>query len=144
MIRWLLLVLMIISGAGPSYAVLPDEMLPNAAQEARARAISLGLRCLVCQNQSIDDSGATLAKDLRVIVRERIVAGDTDAQVTDYVVSRYGNFVLLKPPFQADTALLWILPFAMLIIALGLVYRYLRQQPQLNEADANNDILKSD
>ena len=144
MIRWLLLVLMIISGAGPSYAVLPDEMLPNAAQEARARAISLGLRCLVCQNQSIDDSGATLAKDLRVIVRERIVAGETDTQVTDYVVSRYGNFVLLKPPFQADTALLWILPFAMLIVALGLVYRYLRQQPQLNEADANNDILKSD
>lgn len=144
MIRWLLVVLMIISGAGPSYAVLPDEMLPNAAQEARARAISLGLRCLVCQNQSIDDSSASLAKDLRVIVRERIVAGDTDAQVTDYVVSRYGNFVLLKPPFQADTALLWILPFAMLIVALGLVYRYLRQQTQLNEADANNDILKSD
>lgn len=125
-------------------AVLPEEMLRDAAQEARARDISLNLRCLVCQNQSIDDSNASLAKDLRLIVRERIVAGDSDEQVTNFVVSRYGNYVLLKPPFQANTALLWLLPFALLILALGLAYRYLRQQPDFASGDSKNEILKSD
>ncbi len=124
-----------------AFAVNPDEMLQDPAQEARAREISQNLRCLVCQNQSIDDSNASLAKDLRVIVRERITAGDTNEQVVDYVVKRYGNYVLLKPPFQADTALLWLLPFILMVVALGGAWTYLRQQPAPEEGDAVNDIL---
>jgi len=124
-----------------AFAVNPDEMLQDPAQEARAREISQNLRCLVCQNQSIDDSNASLAKDLRVIVRERITAGDTNEQVVDYVVKRYGNYVLLKPPFQADTALLWLLPFILMVVALGGAWTYLRQQPAPEEGDAANDIL---
>lgn len=91
-------------------AVNPDEMLDDPALEARAREISKGLRCLVCQNQSIDDSDADLARDLRVLVRERLVAGDSDGQVIDYVVSRYGDFVLMRPPFKATTYALWLGP----------------------------------
>ena len=91
-------------------AVLPGEMLDDPALEARAREISKGLRCLVCQNQSIDDSDANLARDLRVLVRERLVAGDSDGQVIDYVVSRYGDFVLMRPPFKATTYALWLGP----------------------------------
>lgn len=102
---------------GPAFAVQPDEILPDARLEQRARKISEGLRCLVCQNESIDDSGASLAKDLRVLVRERLKAGDSDAQIRAYLVARYGNFILLKPPFEWDTALLWLSPFALL--ALG-------------------------
>ena len=91
-------------------AVNPDEMLDDPALEARAREISKGLRCLVCQNQSIDDSDADLARDLRVLVRERLAAGDGDGQVIDYVVSRYGDFVLMRPPFKATTYALWLGP----------------------------------
>ena len=91
-------------------AVNPDEMLDDPALEARAREISKGLRCLVCQNQSIDDSDADLARDLRVLVRERLAAGDSDGQVIDYVVSRYGDFVLMRPPFKATTYALWLGP----------------------------------
>ena len=91
-------------------AVNPDEMLDDPALEARAREISKGLRCLVCQNQSIDDSDADLARDLRVLVRERLVAGDSDGRVIDYVVSRYGDFVLMRPPFKATTYALWLGP----------------------------------
>jgi cytochrome c-type biogenesis protein CcmH len=99
----------------PAWAVPPDEMLKDAGLEARARAISSELRCLVCQNQSIDDSDASLAKDLRIIVRERLVAGDSDAAIKDYLVQRYGTFVLLRPPLGFDTALLWALPFLAVI-----------------------------
>ena len=91
----------------PVKAVQPDEVLQDPALEARARHISEGLRCLVCQNQSIDDSEAPLAKDLRLLVRERLTAGDTDQQIEDFVVARYGEFVLLKPRFTAHTLLLW-------------------------------------
>lgn len=105
---------------GPVQAVQPDEVLPNAALEQRARDISAGLRCLVCQNQSIDDSDAPLARDLRVLVRERLVAGDGDAQVRDFVVARYGEFVLLSPPLNWRTILLWAAPF--LILAFGLAW----------------------
>jgi len=122
-------------------AVMPDEMLKDSGLEARARAISQNLRCLVCQNQSIDDSDAALAKDLRIIVRERLTAGDTDGQVMDYVVKRYGNYVLLKPPFQIDTALLWLLPFVLLIVALGSAWAYLHQQPTPEEGPTTNEIL---
>ncbi|MDJ1159044.1 cytochrome c-type biogenesis protein CcmH [Chelatococcus sp. SYSU_G07232] len=110
----------------PVRAVQPDEVLPDAKLEARARAISAGLRCLVCQNQSIDDSDAPLARDLRILVRERLKAGDSDAAVRDFVVSRYGEFVLLKPPFGPHTLLLWAGPFAVLlagVVALAILAR---------------------
>jgi cytochrome c-type biogenesis protein CcmH len=131
-------------GVGAAHAVLPSEMLTNPVQEARARAISSNLRCLVCQNQTIDDSSADLARDLRLIVRERIVAGDSDAQVMDYVVARYGNYVLLKPPFQMDTALLWLLPFVALILALAVAYATLRGRAVPDEGEEPNDILKGE
>ena len=101
--------------AAPAYAVDPGEILPDAALEARARAISSELRCLVCQNQSIDDSNAPLAKDLRVLVRERLNAGETDRDVVDFIVARYGDFVLLKPPFNRHTLLLWLAPLLCLV-----------------------------
>ena len=105
----------------PVKAVQPDEVLQDPALEARARHISEGLRCLVCQNQSIDDSEAPLAKDLRVLVRERLTAGDTDQQIEDFVVARYGEFVLLKPRFTAHTLLLWFATPAVFLVALLIV-----------------------
>jgi cytochrome c-type biogenesis protein CcmH len=106
----------------PAVAVTPDEMLKDPALEARARQLSQELRCMVCQNQSIDDSEAPLAHDLRVLVRDRLTAGDSDSQVLDYLVSRYGEFVLLKPRFETSTLLLWGLPPLALISGLiGLV-----------------------
>jgi cytochrome c-type biogenesis protein CcmH len=105
--------------AAPALAVLPDEMLADPGLESRARAISQELRCLVCQNQSIDDSNADLAHDLRVLVRERLKAGDSDAQVVRYVVDRYGQFVLLRPPVEPVTYVLWFGPG--LILAGGAV-----------------------
>ncbi len=113
----LLLLLLPLFCASPSFAVLPDEMLPDAGQEARAVALSKILRCVVCQNQNIDDSAAPIARDMRLLLRERIAAGDTDDQAVAYLVQRYGNYVLLKPPFQMDTWLLWIAPFLVLAIA---------------------------
>jgi len=104
-----------------AYAVLPDEMLPDRNLESRARALSRSLRCMVCQNQSIDDSEAPLARDLRILVRERLKQGDSDTQVLDYLTTRYGEFVLLKPPLAWHTALLWFSPLGLLIIgAIGL------------------------
>ena len=103
--------------ATSALAVQPDEVLKDPVLERRAREISAGLRCLVCQNQSIDDSDAPLAKDLRVLVRERLKAGDTDWDVQSYVVQRYGEFVLLRPVFGAHTLLLWLTP--VLMLALG-------------------------
>jgi len=112
-----LLVLMLAFGfAGSALAVKPDEMLADPALEARARTLSEGLRCMVCQNQSIDESDADLARDLRILVRQRLVAGDTDQQVMDYVVSRYGEFVLLKPRFDLRNALLWGTPVLLLLV----------------------------
>lgn len=102
--------------AGAAQAVKPDEMLADPALEARARALSEGLRCMVCQNQSIDESDADLARDLRILVRQRLVAGDTDQQVMDYVVSRYGEFVLLKPRLDLRNALLWGTPVLLLLV----------------------------
>jgi cytochrome c-type biogenesis protein CcmH len=102
------------------YAVQPDEVMADSAQEARARELSRDLRCMVCQNQSIDDSDASLARDLRLLVRERIAAGDTNSQVLDFLVARYGEFVLLKPPFKSETLLLWLLP-PLVLIGGGLV-----------------------
>jgi cytochrome c-type biogenesis protein CcmH len=116
-----LLSVLISLAISPAKAVEPDEVLQDPVLEARARHISEGLRCLVCQNQSIDDSAAPLAKDLRVLVRERLKAGDTDQQIEDFVVGRYGEFVLLKPRFEPLTFLLWFATPAVLIIALLIV-----------------------
>jgi len=106
-----------------AFAVQPGEMLPDPALEKRARTISAELRCLVCQNQSIDDSDAPLAGDLRRLVRERIMAHDSDAQVLDYIVARYGEFVLLKPRFELSTLLLWLTPVLVLLGGIALVIR---------------------
>lgn len=103
----------------PAHAVQPSEVLQDPALEARARALSAHLRCLVCQNQSIDDSDAPLAKDLRLLVRERLVAGDSDSEVTSFLVARYGEFVLLKPPFAMHTLLLWLTPLLLLAGAVA-------------------------
>jgi len=105
------------SRISPALALTPDEQLKDPALEARARAISAELRCLVCQNQSIDDSEAPLAMDLRTLVREQLTAGKSDTQVLDYIVERYGQFVLLKPRFEPETLILWGTPFAVLLVA---------------------------
>jgi cytochrome c-type biogenesis protein CcmH len=120
--------------AGPALAVLPSERLADPALEARARALSLELRCQVCQNQSIDDSNAPLAADLRRLVRERLVAGDSDAGVLDYVVRRYGDYVLLRPPMREDTALLWFGPLAILVLGGAGAFVYLRRRKPAAEA----------
>jgi cytochrome c-type biogenesis protein CcmH len=112
--------------AAPASAVEPDERLADPALEARAREISKELRCVVCQNQSIDDSNAGIARDLRILVRERLVAGDRDAQVIDYVVARYGDYVLLDPPFKPSTWALWIGPPLMAGIVVFLIVMFLR------------------
>ncbi len=110
--------------ASPGWAVLPDEMMADPALEARAREISKDIRCLVCQNQSIDDSNADLARDLRLLVRDRLKAGDNDEAVIAYLTARYGDFVRLRPPFQPNTWLLWLGPPAVLVAgATGIVWR---------------------
>ena len=138
-----LALLVVLAFSGAAHAVKPDEMLADPALEARARALSEGLRCMVCQNQSIDESDADLARDLRVLVRERLKAGDSDAQVMDYVVSRYGEFVLLKPRFEARNALLWGAP-ALLLLAGGLfVFRAARRRPAAPRTQALSDEEKA-
>ncbi|PZR91556.1 MAG: cytochrome c-type biogenesis protein CcmH [Stutzerimonas stutzeri] len=120
--------------SAPVLAVQPNEVLKDQALEQRARQISSGLRCLVCQNQSIDDSDAPLAKDLRVLVRERLVAGDNDKAVIDFVVARYGDFVLLRPPMNARTIALWAAPF--LIVLFGAAFLWRRRNRAAAPADA--------
>lgn len=130
LLRHLLLAVSLFA-ASTAYAVEPSEMLADQKLEARARVISAGLRCLVCQNQSIDDSNAPLAKDLRVIVRERLVAGDSDDAVRDYLVARYGEFILLKPPLNTGTILLWTATPA--ILAAALIVVFLRRRRPVRE-----------
>ena len=113
--------------AAPCRAVMPDEMLQDPALEARARTLSQELRCVVCQNQSIDDSNAPLAHDLRVLLRDRLQSGDSDRQALEFIVARYGNFVLLKPPMQLNTLLLWIGPLLILLAAGAVFSRYVRR-----------------
>jgi cytochrome c-type biogenesis protein CcmH len=115
--RLLVIVLCVLATTTSVLAVQPDEILKDPTLEGRARTLSAGLRCLVCQNQSIDDSDAPLARDLRLLIRERLVAGDSDNQVLGFIVGRYGEFVLLKPRFEARTILLWGGPFALVLIA---------------------------
>jgi cytochrome c-type biogenesis protein CcmH len=133
-----------------SFAVEPSEMLADPVKEARARELSKGLRCLVCRNQSIDDSNSGLARDLRVLLRERLTAGDSDEAAMQYLVNRFGDYVLLKPPFKLSTALLWLGPLLLITFGAGGFYLWWRKQPQtpapiadLSEDDRAllNDIL---
>ncbi len=112
----------------PAHAVNPDEVLSDPVLEKRARAISTNLRCMVCQNQSIDDSDADLARDLRLLVRERLTAGDSDNEVIDYLIARYGEFVLLKPRFTARTYLLWATPLVLLLIGALVLFLSMRKR----------------
>jgi cytochrome c-type biogenesis protein CcmH len=123
---------MMLLAPSASWAVQPDEMLPDPVLEARARALSKDLRCMVCQNESIDDSDAPLAHDLRVLVRERLKAGETDQQVLDFLVARYGEFVLLKPPISWHTIALWGLPPAVLFIGAVVIVADLRRRRRLD------------
>ena len=130
MIRHLALgFLLLLTFSGPALAVNPDERLADPVLEARARARGKSLRCLVCQNQSIDDSNADLAHDLRVLVRERLSAGDSDAQVLAYLQARYGDYVLLKPPLDPATWVLWFGPAAVLLAGLGVLVLRRRAVP---------------
>lgn len=124
--RRLVLILCLI--AAPAFAVQPDEVLPDAALETRARDISAGLRCPICRNESIDESNATLSRDLRLLVRERLVAGDTDAQVVDYIVARYGEFVLLRPDATGANLILWLAAPGLLLVGLGIGWATVRRR----------------
>lgn len=125
MLRFILLILML---ATPAMAVQPDEILEDSAMEARAREISKGLRCLVCRNENIDDSNAELARDLRLLVRERLVAGDTDEETTEFVVDRYGEYVLLKPLFSMTNAFLWFTGPLLLLIGGWVSWLFIKQR----------------
>jgi cytochrome c-type biogenesis protein CcmH len=118
-----------------AFAVNPDEVLKDTGLEHRARQISAQLRCMVCQNQSIDDSNAELAKDLRLLVRQRLTDGDTDGQVIDYVVSRYGEFVLLNPRLSEKTIILWAMPIGLLVIGIFALVVFVRSRPNRRVAD---------
>ena len=125
-------VLALLLMTGPAFAVQPDEMLADPVLEARARALSQGLRCLVCQNENIDDSDAQLAGDLRVLLRERLSAGDSDAQAVAFIVVRYGEFVLLDPPAKGVTLALWLAGPGLLILGGGLAFAMVRRRSRLS------------
>lgn len=129
-----MLLLVLVGLVTPAHAVEPGEMLANPALEARAREISADLRCLVCQNQSIDDSEAPLAHDLRVLVRERLVAGDNDQQVRDFLVARYGPYILLRPPIAVATVLLWLTPALCLALGAAAIVLAMRRRRVLADA----------
>lgn len=139
--RALILALMLI--AAPALAVQPGEMLADPALEARARAISENLRCPVCQGETIDDSNAPISRDLRLAVRERLVAGDSDTQVVDYVVTRYGEFVLFKPRASGSSLILWLAGPAMLLAGAGIAFAALRRRAVAPEAAALSDEDKA-
>ena len=128
-----LTMLTLLAGGAPSLAVEPDEVLDDPVLEGRARDISTELRCVVCQNQSIDDSDADIARDMRLLVRERLVAGDSDEEVMNYLVARYGDFVLLRPPFQPNTLALWLAPpiMAVVIATLSVLFYQTYQRRRL-------------
>jgi cytochrome c-type biogenesis protein CcmH len=130
--------------ATPASAVTPDEMLADPILEMRARAISQNLRCVVCQNQSIDDSNAPLAHDLRVLVRERLAAGDGDQQAVDFIVARYGNFVLLNPPLQLNTVGLWIGPALFVLVGAIGFGRYLRRRSRVEVAQPTMSLTAAE
>jgi cytochrome c-type biogenesis protein CcmH len=131
MMRRFVILIMLLLTPLPAMAVLPDEILADPVLEGRARDLSNELRCMVCQNQSIDASDAELARDIRVLVRERLTAGDSDEAVIDYVVSRYGEFVLLKPRFSLRNAFLWFIPVILLVGGAFAFLLYLRSRPEI-------------
>ena len=140
--RVLAIALISITMMSPAHAVNPDEILEDLALEARARVVGKELRCLVCQNQSIDDSDADLARDLRVLVRERITQGDSNEEVIDYVVSRYGDFVLLNPPFKLKTYALWFGPWLILVFGVVVIWLfYRRRHTAFSEGNATANSL---
>ena len=112
----------------PSFTVEPNEIISNPIYENRARDLSKGIRCLVCQNQSIDDSDSDLAKDLRKIIRKRIIQGETDNEITQYLVDKYGNFILMKPPLYQDTYILWISPLLLMLVGITIMYFKLKRK----------------
>lgn len=128
----------------PTFAVNPDEILPDAQLEQRARDLSSIIRCMKCQNQSIDDSDADLAKDLRILVRERLTEGDSDQQVLDYLVDRYGEFVLLKPQFSISNLALWGLPILAFLLALFFSWRLIANRQDQSVTLASSDNLSDD
>lgn len=134
--RWLVLWLFI---AGPAWAVLPDEVLPDAGLEARARALSQGLRCVMCQNESIDDSTAPVSRDLRLLVRERLMEGDSDVQVLDFVVERYGEFVLMEPRVTGINVLLYLAGPLMLLGGAAIAVVTLRRRREVVGLSAEED-----
>ena len=139
--RALLALAIVVMAATTAHAVLPDEMMADPAKEARARSLSRELRCMVCQNQSIDDSEAPLARDLRLLVRERIAAGDSDAQVMDFLVARYGEFVLLKPRLNSHTWLLWFL--TPLALSAGGIALWIQSRRRVRaSADQDDRLLR--
>ncbi len=144
MIRLVLLVLLLLAQSSIARAVEPDEMLADPALEARARALTQELRCVVCQNQSVDDSDAPLAHDVRVLVRERIMAGDTDDAARAFIVARYGKYVLLRPPFEADTLILWFAPFAVLGLGALASWAYMRGLARQPAAAAPLSAMEED
>jgi cytochrome c-type biogenesis protein CcmH len=139
--RWLLLCFFLL--ATPSYAVQPDEILSDTKLEQRARDLSTGFRCLVCQNQSIDESNADLARDLRILIRERLTKGDSDAEIKDFIVARYGDFVLLRPRLTARTAILWATPFLIILVGFGFILRRRVASPNTAESALTEEEQES-
>lgn len=136
MMRRLVLALVLLLAPLAAGAVQPDEILPDPALEARARAITKELRCVVCQAESLDESNADIARDLRLMVRERLVAGDSDRQVIDYVVARYGEFVLFRPPFTPANAVLWLSGPAFLLVGGAIAFGFIRRRSRQQAAGA--------
>ena len=135
------LALILMLWAAPLLAVEPDEVLSDPALEARARDLSQGLRCLVCRNESIDESNASLARDLRLLLRERLVAGDSDQEAVDFIVARYGEYVLLKPSNTGANRLLWAAGPLMLLLVAALGMRYLRERDRARKQSTDNTPL---
>ncbi|WP_037307002.1 cytochrome c-type biogenesis protein [Ruegeria halocynthiae] len=139
------LILILAVLASPLFAVQPDEVLDDPVLEQRARDLSVGLRCLVCRNESIDESNAELARDLRLLLRERLVAGDTDREAIDFIVDRYGEYVLLKPTTTGSNLMLWLAGPIMLLIAAGMGWNFLRNRSNAHgtaDTDALSDAEK--
>lgn len=146
--RWLVLALGLL--AAPAFAVQPDEMLSDPTLEARAREISKGLRCPVCQNENIDDSNAAISRELRILLRERLVEGDSDQEAVDFIVTRYGEFVLLKPDAEGANLVLWLAPPLMALLGLGIGWATIRRRKRTPDEALNaeeearlEEILKS-
>lgn len=138
----LILTLMLL--AAPAFAVQPDEVLDDPALEARARDLSTGLRCLVCRNESIDESNAELARDLRILLRERLVAGDTDQEALDFIVARYGEYVLLRPTASGANILLWLAGPVMLLLAGAVGFSFVRRRSQTQDSGQTDRLTREE